>query len=148
MGNDEATGRSTITRCRRTGPPPRADVGTAPTQIRPTPSGWPRMMRAGRFQLRHEDRDRPVRTSHGQAGAAYDPVSGNNDNGLEVRQVLDYGQKQGYADDQGNRYKTGTYISIEPANWQALRECCYLFEVVTMGFQVPQSAMDQFNAGQ
>ena len=84
----------------------------------------------------------------GQAGAAYDPVSGNNDNGLEVRQVLDYGQKQGYADDQGNRYKTGTYISIEPANWQALRECCYLFEVVTVGFQVPQSAMDQFNAGQ
>ena len=54
---------------------------------------------------------------------------------------------QGYADDQGNRYKTGTYISIEPANWQALRECCYLFEVVTVGFQVPQSAMDQFRSG-
>ena len=95
------------------------------------------MMRAGRFQLRREDRDRPVHTSHGQAGAAYDPVSGNNDNGLEVRQVLDYGQKQGYADDQGNRYKTGTYISIEPANWQALRECCYLFDVVTVGLPGP-----------
>jgi hypothetical protein len=84
----------------------------------------------------------------GQAGAAYDPVSGSNDNGLEVRQVLDYRQKQGYADDQGNRYKIGTYISIEPGNWQHLRECCWLFEVVTVGFQVPQSAMDQFNSGQ
>jgi hypothetical protein len=84
----------------------------------------------------------------GQAGAAYDPVSGNNDDGLEIRQVLGYRQKQGYADDHGNRYKIGTYIGIEPNNWQALRECCYLFEVVTVGFRVPQSAMDQFSAGQ
>jgi hypothetical protein len=82
-----------------------------------------------------------------QDGAAYDPVSGNNDNGLEIRHVLNYRQNPGFADDAGNLYKIGTYMGIEIANSQHLREAVWLFPGVSIGITVTQSMMDQIDSG-
>lgn len=84
----------------------------------------------------------------GIEGAAYDPVSGANDNGCDVRDVLNYRQKTGIADANGNLYKIGAYVSVEPGNLLALWQALYLFEAVGIGINFPNSAMDQTNAGQ
>lgn len=78
----------------------------------------------------------------------YDPRTGTNDQGSNVREVLKWRQSKGLRDDAGNTYKIGTYVALEPGNWQQLREAAYLFESVGIGIEFPQSAMDQFNAGQ
>ncbi len=87
-------------------------------------------------------------TAQENNGQGYDPISGANDNGCEVRDVLNYRQSTGLLDDVGISYKIGAYISIELGNWRDIQEACWLFECVGIGFSVPQSAMDQFNAGQ
>lgn len=88
-------------------------------------------------------------TLTGQAnGAAYDPVTGAGDTGLNVRDVLNYRQKTGLVDDSGNAHKIGVYVSVEPGDQQAIWEALWLFETVGIGIQFPESAMDQFNAGE
>lgn len=82
------------------------------------------------------------------AYSGYDPQSGANDNGSNVRDVLNWRQTKGLMDDQGNAYKIGAYVSIQPGDWRMLREACWLFESVGIGIQFPNSAMDQFNNGQ
>lgn len=81
------------------------------------------------------------------AYSGYNPQTGANDNGSDVREVLNWRQAKGLVDDTGNTYKIGTYVSLELGNWQALREACWLFESVGLGFNFPSSAMDQFNNG-
>lgn len=82
------------------------------------------------------------------AYSGYNAETGANDNGSDVRAVLNWRQTKGLTDDDGNAYKIGAYVSLEPGNWQTLREACWLFESVGIGIEFPQSAMDQFNAGQ
>jgi hypothetical protein len=82
------------------------------------------------------------------AYSGYNPQTGANDNGSNVRDVLNWRQTKGLYDDTGKIYKIGTYISLEPGNWQQLREASWLFESVGIGIQFPTSAMDQFNNGQ
>lgn len=82
------------------------------------------------------------------AYSGYDPATGSNDNGSNVRDALAWRQTKGLLDDSGTAHKIGAYVSIEPGNWQALREASYFFESVGIGIQFPTSAMDQFNAGQ
>lgn len=80
--------------------------------------------------------------------SGYDPATGNNDNGSDVRAVLDWRRTKGLLDDSGTSHKIGAYVALEPANWQTLREASFLFETVGIGVQFPNSAMDQFNANQ
>ncbi len=82
--------------------------------------------------------------AHGSPG--YDPVSGANDNGTDMRQFLLYRQKTGFLDADGIRHKIGPFWSLEPGNLQHLLESLYFAECAPIGFQVPQSAMDQWNA--
>lgn len=82
------------------------------------------------------------------AYSGYNPETGANDNGSNVRDVLNWRQTKGLLDDNGNAYKIGTYVSIEPGNSSMLREACWLFESVGIGIEFPDSAMDQFNNGQ
>lgn len=81
-------------------------------------------------------------------GKGYDPTTGANDTGLECRFVLDYRQKTGWIDDKGVLHQIGPYVSIEPGNWQHLREACWLFPGLTIGVTLDQAQEDQFNAGQ
>lgn len=81
-------------------------------------------------------------------GTAYDPATGSGDTGLNVRDVLAYRQKTGLKDDSGNTHKIGVYVALEPGSLQDLWEALWLFETVGIGIEFPESAMDQFNAGQ
>jgi hypothetical protein len=82
------------------------------------------------------------------AYSGYDPVSGNNDNGSIVRDVLLSRQQTGFLDDAGTAYKIGAFVTLELGNWRTLREACFLFESVGMGFQFPDSGFNQLNNGQ
>ena len=75
-------------------------------------------------------------------------LNANNDQGSNVRDVLQHRATTGLIDTAGVAHKIGVYVSLELGNWQNLREASYLFEEVGLGIQFPESAMDQFNAGQ
>lgn len=82
------------------------------------------------------------------AVTGYDPNDPSTDKGTDVRQALQYRQQTGLIDASGNRHKIGAYLALEPGNFDSLLETMYLFSAVGIGIEVPQSAMDQFNAGQ
>jgi hypothetical protein len=81
-------------------------------------------------------------------GQAYDPHTGANDMGSNVRDVLDWRRTKGLLDDSGTAHKIGAYVSLETGNWSVLREASYIFESVGIGIQFPNSAMAQFDASQ
>lgn len=78
----------------------------------------------------------------------YNLQTGAGDMGSDVREVLKWRQKKGLKSNSGHAYKIGAYYSLELGDWQSLREACYLFESVGLGFEFPESAMNQFNNGQ
>lgn len=82
------------------------------------------------------------------AYSGYDPQTGLDDTGSNVREVLKWRQSQGLVDDAGVAHKIGSYVALEPGNLTQLWEALWLFEAVGIGIQFPQSAMDQTNAGQ
>lgn len=75
-------------------------------------------------------------------------ITAANDQGTDVRESLKRRQTVGNHDTAGNAHTILAYVALELGNWQHLREASYLFEVVGMGFDFPESAMDQFNNGQ
>ena len=82
------------------------------------------------------------------ACTGFDPATGANDNGTDVHQAMSYRKNRGVLDADGKRHKIGAYLSLTPGDMTELAEALYLFECVGIGFEFPQSAMDQFNAGQ
>jgi hypothetical protein len=80
--------------------------------------------------------------------SGYNPQTGANDNGSQVRDVLKWRQNTGLLDDAGTSHKIGAYVALEAGNLNQLWEALWLFECVGIGIQFPNSAMDQFNAGQ
>lgn len=77
----------------------------------------------------------------------FDPNDSSTDNGAIVRDVFKYRKRVGVVDATGGRHRIVAYAALEPGNWEHLLEAVYLFGAVGIGFQVPSSAMDQFNAG-
>jgi len=75
--------------------------------------------------------------------SGYDPATGANDNGCAMTDVLQYMVTTGL---QGHKYLG--WAAIDPKNALRIKQGIYIFGVVDTGFQVPQSAMDQFQAGQ
>lgn len=73
----------------------------------------------------------------------YDPVSGMNDNGAVCIDVLNFWRKQGML---GRRIDG--YAQIDVGDIQEVKQAIYLFGSVYVGFDVPQSAMDQLDVGQ
>lgn len=71
----------------------------------------------------------------------------STDNGTEVREALKYRQKTGLIDTHGNRHRISAYAAIEPGNWGHVLAAVYLFGVVGIGIQFPESAMEQFDQG-
>lgn len=69
----------------------------------------------------------------------------NTDQGTDVRTALKYRVKTGVIDSKGIRHKIAAYVKLDPKNWDQLMEAAYIFGVVGIGFEFPDSAMDQFN---
>lgn len=82
------------------------------------------------------------------AATGFDPNDPSTDNGTDVHAALDYRRKTGIADANGTRHQIGAYVSLDPKNWQHLEQAAYIFGAVGIGFEFPNTAMDQFNAGE
>lgn len=67
------------------------------------------------------------------------------DNGTEIREALKYRQKVGVVDAQGRRHKIGAYLKIDPKDWDLLMQAVFIFSAVSIGFNFPDSAWDQFD---
>lgn len=75
----------------------------------------------------------------------YNPVTGANDNGTDMRVALKYRQKTGIIDANGKRHKIGAYVALEPGNLTQMLEALYYFGATEIGIEFPSYAMDQFN---
>ena len=82
------------------------------------------------------------------ACTGFDPATGAGDNGTDVHQAMSYRKNRGILDADGKRHKIGAYLSLTPGDMTELAEALWLFECVGIGFNFPQSAMDQFNNGE
>ena len=80
------------------------------------------------------------------AVTGYNPKNPNSDQGTDVRQALKYRRSTDLIDTASKRHKIGAYLALEPGNTEHLLEALYLFGIVGIGIQFPESAMDQFNS--
>jgi hypothetical protein len=72
----------------------------------------------------------------------YDPATGANDTGCAMTDVLQYWQQKGIAG-----HKIIGWAQIDHTNIEQVKLAMYLFGVVDIGVQFPNSAMQQFNSG-
>lgn len=82
------------------------------------------------------------------AVTGFDPSDPNTDQGTNVRTALNYRRQVGIQDSTGGRHKIGAYLALAPGDMIELLRSAYLFGAVGIGIEFPQSAHDQFNAGQ
>lgn len=73
----------------------------------------------------------------------YVPGNPKTDQGCVLQDVLDYWRKTGIGGD-----KVLFFAKVDPQNASEVAAAIYYFGHIIYGIQVPQSAMDQFNAGQ
>jgi hypothetical protein len=78
----------------------------------------------------------------------YDPVTGANDNGTEIRERLKYAQKTGLTLADSTVHKIGPYFSVDPKNLQHWLEAMYFAEALPLGIIVQQAQQDAFNEGE
>ena len=71
----------------------------------------------------------------------------NTDQGTNMREMMNYRVHTGIEDITGYRHKIGGYCAIEPGNFTQHLQALEIFDVVSIGFQVPRSAMQQFDYG-
>jgi hypothetical protein len=81
------------------------------------------------------------------AFTGYDPVSGANDDGTNVREALGYRRSTGILDANGRRHKILAYVALTPGDMTQLWQALYLFGAVGIGFEFPESAWADFDAG-
>ena len=86
----------------------------------------------------------------GEIEAAYSAVGGyvpgdaSTDNGANITDFLAWWQKNPLTGDK----TIAGWASIDPSNLTAVKQAIWIFGGIDIGIQVPQSAIDQFNAGQ
>lgn len=99
-------------------------------------------------QVEHYGRSASVTVPDSATLAMYEAISGYNPNdpstdvGATLQDALAYWQKTGIAG-----YKIAAYAQIDHADLTLVRNCIDLFGSVYTGFNCPQSAISQFNAG-
>lgn len=81
------------------------------------------------------------------SATGFDPKSGSNDNGTDMREAMNYRRKNGLIDVNDDRHKIAAYVALEPGNWNHVMEALYLFGVVAIGIEFPDTAFDQFERG-
>lgn len=79
-----------------------------------------------------------------------DPITGDNptDVGLDMRAVCAYQKRYGLLDADGNRHKIGAYLALTPGDTLQAIQATWLFGGFAFGFEVPESAIQQFGNGQ
>lgn len=83
----------------------------------------------------------------------YSAVTGFNandpstDQGTDVHDAMNYRRKTGLIDTARVRHKIGAFVALEAGTWGQMLEALHAFDFVAIGFQVPDYAMAQFQAG-
>lgn len=102
----------------------------------------------GRIGEHHpEFNDAAVERSY-QEMAGYIPGDASTDNGTDMRIAAKLWQKQGVVDIRGHRHRSGLYVWLEPGNVQELWIATNLFKAGLLGFDLPQNAMEAFEAAE
>lgn len=79
----------------------------------------------------------------------YDPADPSTDQGTVVYQLMDYRRTVGVVDATGKRHKIDLAVRLpRPFDWSEFIRAVWAFKAVAIGTLIPQSAMEQFNAGQ
>lgn len=81
------------------------------------------------------------------AVTGFDPADPSTDQGAYPRDAAKYRKATGLVDADGRRHKIAAYVSINPNDFDELVQAVYVFTAVGIGFEFPDSAMDQFNHG-
>ena len=77
-----------------------------------------------------------------EAVGHYDPTNPSSDQGAVIQDVLGYWRSYGIAG-----HKCDAFAQVAVANHIEVQQAIYLFGGISIGINVPQSAIDQFNAG-
>lgn len=77
-----------------------------------------------------------------EAIGGYKPGDPSTDQGATLQDALNYWRKTGIAG-----HKIVAFAQLDASDLDTIRACIDLFGAVYTGFNVPKSAMDQFNAG-
>lgn len=80
--------------------------------------------------------------------AAGAPGENPTDQGVEVRAVYKFRRKWGVVDGTGKRHRIGHYMRVDWRNEELVSIAKRLFGVVNYGFNLPESAIEQFNHGE
>lgn len=72
----------------------------------------------------------------------------STDNGTDMHDAARYRKNIGIADSTGLRHKISAYVWLEPGNFEQAVEASYIFGLMGVGFEFPNSAWDQFDAGE
>jgi hypothetical protein len=78
----------------------------------------------------------------------YNTAEPSSDQGTDMHDAAKYRRQTGILDASGKRHKIGAYLWLEPGNVDHIMASVYLFGVVGLGIEFPDSAMDQFDNGQ
>jgi hypothetical protein len=78
-----------------------------------------------------------------EAVSGYNPATGQNDNGAVEQKVLQYVQQYGIGG-----HKIRAFAQVNHQDLNEMKQALDIFGSVYLGFQVPQSAEQQFGAGQ
>jgi hypothetical protein len=75
---------------------------------------------------------------------------GNNptDQGTDVRDAMTYRKSTGIVDSTGKRHKIAAYVSVTAGDYDQLMLAAFNFLAVGIGFEFPDSAMEQFDNGE
>lgn len=97
---------------------------------------------------RHTDFTDAAVLSDYSAVTGYDPADPNTDRGTDVRNALGYRRTTGIVDAAGVRHQIGAYIALTPGDYGELIQAAWTFLAVGIGFEFPDTAMAQFDAGE
>lgn len=82
------------------------------------------------------------------AVTGWNPADPDSDAGTDVATALAYRRRVGLLDADGNRHKIAAYLALEPGDLVELYAAAYLCSAVAVGYELPTSAIDQFNRGE
>jgi hypothetical protein len=75
--------------------------------------------------------------------SGYDPITGANDNGCAMSDVMEYWRTHGLSG-----HKILAWAQVDYQNFWHVKQAIWLFGGLDIGVNLPQSAMDQFSNGQ
>lgn len=82
------------------------------------------------------------------AVTGFDPSRPDSDQGTDMEVAASYRRRVGIIDGAGNRHKVDAYVAPRIGDADDLALLAYLTGAVGVGLELPNSAMDQFDAGQ